>query len=221
MAIAKGWHETLIIAGIVIAGVVEAIEQALASAPKFTALFPESLHGEFWHYIPLASLIAASLIWAHGKLFLSKDGPRLDKGLNLAVPTIGLTLRSASIDPYAEGRGFPRKLTLYFSNDGDEIHLGVGKWIGGQIGSSTQQRVAYYLKNHLGKWDGEATDKIVPRGRWVKLWVGLDSSMPDAALKKLANEISLGILEIPCEISKAPLKIHTNIVVSQEVLSRL
>jgi hypothetical protein len=78
MAIAKGWHETLIIAGIVIAGVVEAIEQALASAPNFTALFPAFLHGGFWHYVPLIFLIAAGLVWLHGKMFPPKDKPQLN-----------------------------------------------------------------------------------------------------------------------------------------------
>ena len=78
MAIAKGWHETLIIAGIVIAGVVEAVEQALASAPNATALFPTFLHGGFWHYIPLIFLIAASLVWLHGKVFPPKDNHRLN-----------------------------------------------------------------------------------------------------------------------------------------------
>jgi hypothetical protein len=225
MAIAKGWHETLIIAGIVIAGLVEAVEQALAAAPNFTALFPAFLHGEFWHYIPLTFLIAAGLVWLHGKLFSPKDKPRLNQARNLVVPTIGLTLRSASFDPYVHNPNilWPRQLALYFSNDGDEIHLGVGKWIKDHIGIQVDRpsRFVYFRKNNLGKWEGEATDKIVYSGNWVKISVGLDSSVPDSELKTLADEIRLGTLEIPCEISGTPIKIRTNIAVSQEVLSRL
>jgi hypothetical protein len=47
------------------------------------------------------------------------------------VPTVGLTFKGSEMDPYdpTPGRGYPRKLNVYFSNDGDDIHLGVAKWI--------------------------------------------------------------------------------------------
>jgi len=140
-------------------------------------------------------------------------------------PTIGLTLRSASIGPYQHNPNswYPRQMALYFSNDGGEIHLGVGKWIKDNIGMQIGRpsRFVYFRKNNLGRWEGEATDKVVYSGNWVKISVGLDSSVPDGELKKLADEIQLGTLEIPAVVSGAPIKIRTNIVVTREVLSRL
>jgi hypothetical protein len=222
MAIAKGWHEILIIASIVIAGVVEAVEQALADSPNFAALFPASLHGGFWHYIPLTFLIAAGLVWLHGKLFSPKDKPRL----NLVVPTIGLTFRSAWIEPYehSPGRWYPRQIALYFSNDGEEeIHLGLGKWIKDHIGTQVGRplRFVYFRKNPLDLWVDEATTKIVYSGNWVKISVGLDSSTPDGELKKLADGSRLGAMEIQAEIFGTPIKIRTSIVVSRGVFSGL
>jgi hypothetical protein len=179
-----------------------------------------------------AAVIAGAVLLAAFLLYESrqpKSEPRFEQATShpssLTVPTIGLTLRSASIDPYdsVPGRNFPRKLTLHFSNDGDEIHLGIAKWIKDQVGIQIGKppTVAYYLKNNLGRWDYESSDKVVPSGRWVKMWVGLDSSMPDSELKKLIDESRLGVLEIPAEVSGVPVKIRTGIVCSGEVLSKL
>jgi hypothetical protein len=144
--------------------------------------------------------------------------------VSVSDPTIGLTLRSASMDPYehSPGRWYPRQLALFFSNDGDEIHLGMGTWIKGQIGiqAGRPPRFVYFRKNPLGKWDGEATDKIVYPGNWVKISVGLDSTVSDNDLKKLADNIRLGTVEISSVVSGTAVKIRTEILVSREVFSR-
>lgn len=130
----------------------------------------------------------------------------------LAIPTVGLTLRSTWIDPFdsTTGRNYPRKLNIIFSNDGDEVHLGIAQWIKDQVAiqAGKPSRVGYYLKNHLGQWVDESTTKIAPSGRWLKLWVGLDSSVSDSELNRLWGDGKLGTLEIPAEISGSAIKIR-------------
>jgi hypothetical protein len=127
------------------------------------------------------------------------------------VPTVGLNFRNSAMDPYATGRTYPRKLNVYLSNDGDDIRLGEAKWIKDQIELQADKppRIMYLLRNHPGgPWQSESTDKFVPSGMWVKMWVGLDSSVPDGDLKKLTNERRLGTVEIPAEISGAAIKLR-------------
>ena len=42
----------------------------------------------------------------------------------------------------------------------------------------------------------------------MKMWVGLDSSVPDGDLKKLTDERRLGTVEIPAEISGTAIKLR-------------
>jgi hypothetical protein len=72
MATARGWHEAVTITCIVIAAIVEAAEQALASAPKVSMLLPAFIHNGFWNYVPLAFLIIAGAIWLLGKFPTAK-----------------------------------------------------------------------------------------------------------------------------------------------------
>jgi hypothetical protein len=133
---------------------------------------------------------------------------------NQIGPTVGLTFRSRDVQyDRAPGRNYPSKLNVYFSNDGDDIHLGVAKWIKDQVGlqAGKPQGIVYLLKNHLGRWQSESIDKFVPSGSWVKMWVGLDSSVPDNELKQLTEEGRLGILEIPAEIAGAAIRIRIHL----------
>ena len=100
-------------------------------------------------------------------------------GSSSPPPTIGLTVRETVVEPYdtTPGRNYPRKMRVYLSNDGDEIHLGKGKWITDGVGvqKGRAQACMYELKDHLGKFSGETDTKIVPSGKWFRLYVGLDS----------------------------------------------
>ena len=76
----------------------------------------------------------------------------------------------------------------------------VGRW-----GLRTISRII------LGQWESESNVKFVPSGKWVRVWVGLDSTVQDGELKRLAEEGRLGILEMPAEISGVPLKIRIHL----------
>jgi len=71
----KGWSNIVTFSCIVVAGIVEAAEQALKDAPKFAALFPHWLSGSFWNYVPLTLLVVGGTVWVLGKL-TAKQIPR-------------------------------------------------------------------------------------------------------------------------------------------------
>jgi len=119
------------------------------------------------------------------------------------LPIIGLTLHDVVVESIKPGLNYPRKLRLYFSNDGDDIHLGVGKWIAEGIGIQKDKPPAciYELKDHLGKWSGEASDKLVPSGKGLRLYVGLDSTIAEDKAQQMKTEHTLGILRIPATVA--------------------
>jgi hypothetical protein len=127
------------------------------------------------------------------------------------VPNIGITLRETVVEAYDQtpGRNYPRKLRLYCSNDGDDIHLGVGTWLPDKIGLQSGKASAcfYELKDHLGKFANESADKFIASGKWFRLYVGIDSTISDKALYQMKVDRSFGVLEIPAEISGLPVKI--------------
>jgi hypothetical protein len=98
------------------------------------------------------------------------------------------------------------------SNDGDDIHLEAASWIKGELGMQANKpsKIGYLIKKYPGgQFESESTDKFVPSGMWVKMWIGLDSSMPDSAdLTKLTADRRLGIVEIPARIFGTPVKIR-------------
>lgn len=123
------------------------------------------------------------------------------------VPVIGVTLHLSVIEPLdrTPGRRYPRKLRLYFSNDGENIDLGVGKWIPDRVGTQSGEPSAcqYELKDHLGKWFGETATKTVASAKWFRLYVGLDSSIDEDKLQQMAKDHALGVLEVPAIVAGA------------------
>jgi hypothetical protein len=127
--------------------------------------------------------------------------------------TASLNFRSSDIAPYVSGIGYPRKLNVYLSNDGDDIHLGIAKWTNDRVGlqAGMPPRIVYLLKDHpVGQFHSESLDKFVPSGMWVKIWVGLnsDSTVPESDLIQWCKDRRLGIVEIPATISGAAFKIR-------------
>lgn len=175
------------------------------------------------HYLPSLFALLSSVvlvcgiliykdIWPFGRKAVVTDEKAATRAASHAsslptqqfvVPIIGLTLHDAVVEPLKPGLGYPLKLRLYFSNDGDEIHLGVGKWnaegMGIQKGKSSACQ--YELKDHLGKWSGEAPDKLVPSGKWVRLYVGLDSTVAEDKAQQMKADHTLGVLQIPAIVA--------------------
>ncbi len=192
-----GWWTVTYLAGIVEYGLPLSILVALGlntwvlhrhkSAPPSAALTPAALPS------PEPVVIAAS-------------------NRKNVVPTVGITLRETAVEAYdnTPGRHYPRKLRLYCSNDGDDIHLGIGKWIAGQVGLQAGKPPAcsYEMKNHLGKFSDESSDKFIPSGKWFRLYVGIDSTVSDKDLTQMTIDRSFGILEIPAEVGGVPVKVR-------------
>jgi hypothetical protein len=121
-------------------------------------------------------------------------------------PSIGLTLHQTVVEAYdnTPGRHYPRKVRMYFSNDGDEIQLGKAKWIAEGIGIQKGKPgiCMYEFKDHhLGKFSGETDTKLVPPGKWFRLYVGLDSSISEDEIQLMKAENRLGVLQIPVRLS--------------------
>src|SRR5271163_91604 len=120
------------------------------------------------------------------------------------APTVGLTLRDMKMDALdpSLGRHYPRKLNLYLSNDGEDLRLETAAWIKDQVGlqAGKPAKIVYLLKSKPGsseQFDLEFTENvIVHSSRWLKIWIGLDSSISDIALAQLTKDRRLGILEI-------------------------
>jgi hypothetical protein len=73
------------------------------------------------------------------------------------------------------------------------------KWITDGVGLQAGKRSTckYQIKDHLGKWTEESLFKKVYSGQWVRLYIGIDSTVPEEKLKAMAQNHSLGILRIP------------------------
>jgi hypothetical protein len=166
--------------------------------------------GELWIFLP-AGIIASAVVYA-GFLHLKASRQSISAPASVlvpprhqAVPAVGITLRETVVEPYdnAPGRHYPRKLRLYCSNDGDDTHLGTGNWIPEQVGLQINRPPAcqYELKDHLGRFSGEAPTKYIPHGKWFRLHVGIDSSVSDKDLDQMKKDRSFGILQIPAEVN--------------------
>jgi hypothetical protein len=116
-----------------------------------------------------------------------------------APPIIGITLHDTIIEKYIAGLNYPRKLRLYLSNKGTDIELGKGKWIADGVGlqAGKPSTCKYQVKDHLGKWTEESSFKKIYSGQWVRLYIGIDSTVPEEKLKAMAQNHSLRILRIP------------------------
>ncbi len=210
-----GWSNILTVTCIVIAGVVEAGQQALNGAPNIAALVPGFIRGSFWNYIPLAFLIAAGAIHIAGRIFPTKANE--DKKITSkaepaaasittaiaakapSVPiAVGLTLDYAQAEtvPDRAPWTFKFKLRVYWTNDGDEtIHLGKPLWRGIAIqGDNLTSR--YQLRKLQSSWGDETEETDVTPGQRCRVWLGLDPALRDGAVKML-DEGALGLLVIP------------------------
>src|SRR5271170_3550391 len=68
----KSWSNIVTFGCIVIAGFIEAAQQAMKDAPNFTALFPRWMSGSFWNYLPLLLLCVGGAAWIVGRFLPSK-----------------------------------------------------------------------------------------------------------------------------------------------------
>ena len=178
----------------------------------------QRLKGSLDYIVDAAVLIGGSAIMFfiakanHDQRLVQPNGSPSVTAPPSVIPTIGITLRETVIEPYdsAPGRHYPRKLRLYLSNDGEDIHLGAGKWIPDQVGAQAGKPPVciYEIKNNLGKFDGESSDKFIAAGKWFRLYVGIDSSLSDEKLNQAKKDRRLGLLEIPAEMRGAGIKLR-------------
>ncbi len=121
------------------------------------------------------------------------------------TPTIGLVLTRSEVEPYDENpeRSYPRKLRLYFNNEGDSIRLGRAIWCAEGVGIQTGKEFGCYYQLALapGRFDSEASEKDMPSGRRGRLYVGLDSSKDKVEIQRLHKERNLGVLRIPVNVN--------------------
>jgi len=61
--------ESMAVVCVVIAGVVEAAQQALSQAPKVTAKLPDFFTSPNWNYVPLGLVIVAGGLWVWNQLW--------------------------------------------------------------------------------------------------------------------------------------------------------
>jgi hypothetical protein len=161
---------------------------------------PNSIWPDIFGFLALASFVTMILAIA------VQQANQSPTGSSRIASIVGLNFRSSDIAPYISGLGYPRKLNVYLSNDGDDIHLGVAKWVNERVGpqAGMPPRVMYLLRNRPGgPWESESTEKTVPAGMWVKMWVGLDSTVSESDLTQWCKDRRLGIVEIPVTISGA------------------
>jgi hypothetical protein len=127
-------------------------------------------------------------------------------------PIIGVTLHDAVVEDYdhTPGRHYPRKLGLYLSNEGDDIELGKGNWIAEGVGlqAGKPSTCEYQIKDHLGQWSAESPIKMIPSGKWFRLYIGLDSGTDEQKLKSLAKEHKLGVIQIPARADGSDLSLR-------------
>jgi hypothetical protein len=145
------------------------------------------------------------LVWsrkAHPTSTIAESAVVPELPVNPKPPVFGITLHDTFIEPYVAGLNYPRKVRLYLSNDGSDIDLGKGNWIadGAQLQPDKPPTCEYEVKDHLGKWSGEAPFKSIPSGKWFRLYVGLDSKIQEEQLKAMAKDHSLGVLRIPARV---------------------
>ena len=119
---------------------------------------------------------------------------------------VGLTFEKAEVEisPDNAPLAFKCKLRVYWTNDCEEsIHLGVpllrGIAIQGEKLTYSYQR-GQWLENPQRPWGDEVKELDVLPGRRCRIWLGLDPSLRDRALK-LLNDGELGLLIIPVTIS--------------------
>jgi hypothetical protein len=147
------------------------------------------------------TLIIGGLILAIINYVLRRKSARI-------VPIVGLTFRGSWME-FDPTQIRPRKLRLQFSNDSQEdIHLENARWIKDRIGTQAGKpivNISFRIKSD--EWDWGLTERTVAPGQWFRIWVGLDSSVPESELEKLTERDRLGILEIPAVISGTAIKV--------------
>lgn len=116
------------------------------------------------------------------------------------IPIIGLTVLKVVVEPFDTtiGRNYPRKLRLYFRNEGDPIHLRRSVWESEGIGIQKGKPFAcyYQLEASPNKFDAESNERIIPPGQSGRLYVGLDSSVNETEIQRLKESRTLGLLRL-------------------------
>lgn len=88
----RSWSNIVAISCIVIAGVVEALQQALNGAPNVKSVLPNASIGPWINYVPLVLVIVACLSWLYAH-WIQRDPERAPAG---AGPTIANQQQQAS-----------------------------------------------------------------------------------------------------------------------------
>jgi hypothetical protein len=127
--------------------------------------------------------------------------------------TIGFTFEKAEVEisPDSAPLAFKCKLRVYWTNDSDEtIHLGVPllKSVAIQDNHLTYSyQAGQWLQNPQKPWGDEVKELDVLPGRRCRIWLGLDPSLRDTALK-LLDDGKLGLLIIPVTASQRTVNIY-------------
>ena len=66
MQIERSWANIVTVSCLIIVAGIEALQQALSGAPSAAAMFPGFVMGPTWHFVPLALLVIAGLVWLAG-----------------------------------------------------------------------------------------------------------------------------------------------------------
>jgi hypothetical protein len=138
---------------------------------------------------------------AEDELAALKARAERDTHSDPTAPTIGIMIERVVMEPIDStlGRNYPRKLRIFFrENAGDEIYLGQANWVPGGIHAEQGKRFACQFElGEGGKFTGESPEKLVSPGKRMRLYVGLDSRVPEEEAKRMTEQRLLGTLLIP------------------------
>jgi hypothetical protein len=138
---------------------------------------------------------------AEDELAALKARAERDTHSDPVAPTIGIMIERVVMEPIDStlGRNYPRKLRIFFrENAGDEIYLGQANWVPGGIHAEQGKRFACQFElGEGGKFTGESPEKLVSPGKRMRLYVGLDSRVPEEEAKRMTEQRLLGTLLIP------------------------
>jgi hypothetical protein len=113
------------------------------------------------------------------------------------TPAVGLTLEKVELEP-AQQAHYKFKLRLYWTNDGNRLHLSKPDWIAGGItrqGSEIGYR--YQAWTGLG-WGPELTEIEVRENQQCRVYVGLDFDPKGIEMaRSLLEQGRLGTLVLP------------------------
>lgn len=191
------WFSRVGIAGVSMAAIVEAGQEALAGAPDVRGFLHTDLSGS-WNYVPLTFLSVGAFAWASGKFYRSIAGPNGGPKLEIVHSSV-----FATQDPSTE---FKRKLYIVVRNTGDEdIVLGPGTvWLNGELSIRAIPQQVWEAEPANGGWKNgvwkggkaEMLELGLRPGQAARTWVGLHENATQAeyeALKGRAGKLIVPI----------------------------